>query len=100
MSKLTMLTAAAAGYVLGARAGRERYEQIAAGARSVARNPKVQSARKQTQAAAAEKAKQAASTVSDKVSDKVGHGDSTGGTHAAASETSVPQNGTSGPPLS
>ena len=96
MSKLTMLTAAAAGYVLGARAGRERYEQIAAGARSVARNPKVQSARKQTQAAAAEKAKQAASTVSD----KVGHGDSTGGTHAAAGETSVPQNGTSGPPLS
>ena len=97
MSKLTMLTAAAAGYVLGARAGRERYEQIAAGARSVARNPKVQSARKQTQAAAAEKAKQAASTVSD----KVGHHDSTGGTHATtASETSVPPNGTSGPPLS
>ena len=44
MSKLTLLTAAAAGYVLGARAGRERYEQIAAGARTVARNPKVQSA--------------------------------------------------------
>ena len=42
MSKLTMLTAAAAGYVLGARAGRERYEQIAAGAR--VRRPQPQGA--------------------------------------------------------
>ena len=107
MSKLTMLTAAAAGYVLGARAGRERYEQIAAAARTVARNPKVQSAKKQTQAAAAEKAAAAGSLAAEKakqaassVSEKVGHGDSTGGTHAPASETSVPQNGTSGPPLS
>ena len=39
MSKLTLLAAGAAGYVLGARAGRERYEQIAAGARKVAGNP-------------------------------------------------------------
>ena len=42
MSKLTLLTAAAAGYVLGARAGRERYEQIAAGARTTPPNPRGQ----------------------------------------------------------
>ena len=33
MSKLTLIAAGAAGYVLGTRAGRERYEQIAGGAR-------------------------------------------------------------------
>ena len=96
MSKLTLLTAAAAGYVLGARAGRERYEQIAAGARSVARNPKVKSAAQQTQSVAADKAKQAASTVAD----KVGHGDSGSGTHAADTGSTGSQSGTSGPPLS
>ena len=36
MSKVTMLAAAGVGYVLGARAGRERYEQIKAGAQKVA----------------------------------------------------------------
>lgn len=114
MSKLTLLTAAAAGYVLGARAGRERYEQIAAGARTVARNPKVQSAKQQTQSVAAEKAAAAGSVAAEKakqaastVSDKIGRGDSTGGTHAAstassteATDSTMPPSGTSGPPLS
>ena len=52
---------------------------------------------------AAEKAKQAAATVSE----KVGRGDGTGGTHAAsptttseAGGTTLPPSGTSGPPLS
>lgn len=78
MSKLTMLAAAGAGYVLGARAGRQRYEQIAASTRKVMRNPKVQSARRQAQGAvaeqagalkdvAAEKARETASSVSHKV---------------------------------
>ena len=44
MKKLPVLAAGAAGYVLGARAGRQRYEQIASGARSVMGNPKVQAA--------------------------------------------------------
>ena len=39
MNKLTLLAGIAIGYVLGARAGRERYEQIAAGARKVAGQP-------------------------------------------------------------
>ena len=92
MSKFTLLAAAAAGYVLGARAGRERYEQIAAGARKVVRNPRVQAARTQAQGAvaaqasvvkdaAAEKAKDAASSVASTVADKVRRDG--GGAHAA-----------------
>jgi hypothetical protein len=96
MSKLTLLTAAAAGYVLGARAGRERYEQIAAGARKVAGNPRVQAAKQQAQDVvaeqaghvkdvAAEKAKGTASSVASTVSEKMHRGD--GGTHAATTTT-------------
>ena len=46
-----MLTAGAAGYVLGARAGRERYEQIKSGAQKLKNNPTVQ--RKAREAGAA-----------------------------------------------
>lgn len=42
MRKITFLTGFAAGYVAGSRAGRERYEQIAKGARTVMSNPRVQ----------------------------------------------------------
>jgi len=39
MRMLTFAAGLAAGYVLGTRAGREKYEQIAAGARQVRANP-------------------------------------------------------------
>ena len=92
MSKLTLIAAGAAGYVLGARAGRERYEQIADGVRRVMRNPRVQSARQQAQDAVAEqaaaardvvveKAKETASTAASAAADKVRRGD--GGAHSA-----------------
>ena len=92
MSKLTLIAAGAAGYVLGARAGRERYEQIADGARRVMRNPRVQSARQQAQDAVAgqaaaardvvvDKAKETASTAASAAADKVRRGD--GGAHSA-----------------
>ncbi|MFC5178019.1 hypothetical protein [Nocardioides taihuensis] len=78
MSKLTLLAAGAAGYVLGARAGRQRYDQIAQTARSVMGNPKVQAARQQAQDVAAEqaanlgeKAKETASTFASTAADKV-----------------------------
>ena len=45
MSKILLIAASAAGYVLGARAGRERYEQIAQQAQKVWTNPKVQEKR-------------------------------------------------------
>ncbi len=56
MSKITMAAAGAVGYVLGSRAGRERYDQIAEKAQSVWNNPKVQKGKQRAQ----EKAEQAA----------------------------------------
>src|SRR4051812_27149068 len=55
MRKLPLLVAAGVGYVLGAKAGRERYEQIRSQAQKFARDPRVQ-----------EKARQAADTVKEK----------------------------------
>jgi hypothetical protein len=43
MSKLTLLVGFGAGYVLGSRAGRQRYEQIARAARRLKDHPTVQS---------------------------------------------------------
>jgi len=68
MSKLTLLAAAAAGYVLGARAGRQRYDQIATAARKVADDPRVQRAAHRAQDAAAQQASAAAGAAKDKVS--------------------------------
>jgi hypothetical protein len=63
MRKMTALVAGGVGYVLGARAGRERYEQIRSMANKVKSNPKVQ----QTARQAADAAKEAAPVVKDKV---------------------------------
>ncbi len=41
--RILFLTGAAVGYVLGARAGRRRYEQLKAGAERLWNDPKVQS---------------------------------------------------------
>ncbi|HET6563239.1 MAG TPA: hypothetical protein VFG72_15300 [Marmoricola sp.] len=64
MKKLTAIVAGGVGYVLGARAGRQRYEQIRGMAMKVKSNPKVQ----QTAHKAADAAKEAAPVVKDKVS--------------------------------
>jgi phosphoribosylformylglycinamidine (FGAM) synthase-like enzyme len=63
MKKLMLLAAAGVGYVLGTKAGRERYEQIRSTFTKVKDDPRVQ-----------EKAQQAASFAADKapvVKDKV-----------------------------
>ncbi len=87
MSKLTLLAAGAAGYVLGARAGRERYEQIASTTRSVMRNPKVQSATQQAQDTLSQQASVAGSAVADKAKE-------------AASKVRSNDDGSSGSPTS
>lgn len=69
MKKLTLLTGFAAGYVLGARAGRERYEQIKAGATRFAQNPQVRAAATKAQDTVAEQAATAADAAKEKVSD-------------------------------
>ena len=75
MRKLTMLFAGGVGYVLGARAGRERYEQIKRTATRVKNDPRVQEKASQAADLAREKAPvvkdkvtSVASTAADKVS--------------------------------
>jgi|SRR3954468_10843924 len=92
MKKLTAVVAGGVGYVLGARAGRQRYEQIRSMAMRVKNNPKVQETARQ----AAETAKEAAPMVKDKVTG--GSGDSSSSTSTTSSTTSTPSSA-SGVPL-
>lgn len=68
MKKLIILVAGSVGYVLGARAGRERYEQIRSMAMKTKSNPTVQNAARQAGNAAAA----AAPVVKDKVVETAG----------------------------
>ena len=65
--KLTLATAFGAGYVLGAKAGTQRYEQIVSKAREIAGMPAVQNATATVQETAAPLVDKAKDTVSDKV---------------------------------
>ena len=65
--KLTFVVGFAAGYTLGARAGRERYEQIRRATRGLSESPAVQSAAGVLQA----KATNLAGTARDKIVDKL-----------------------------
>jgi len=69
MKKIPLLAAVAAGYVLGARAGRERYEQIRSGARKITGDPRIQAATQKAQDAVATQASHVAEVAKDKVSD-------------------------------
>lgn len=78
LRKTTILAAAGIGYVLGTRAGRERYEQIVSAFDGVRSNPQVQKAAAQAQDYAAqqapvvkEKAQEAAASARDKVKDVI-----------------------------
>ena len=79
MSKLKFLAGVGVGYVLGSRAGHQRYEQIRSGARSFWNSPKVQNTVSHAQEFAAQKAPEVqhkvaetASSVAHRVTDKVG----------------------------
>jgi hypothetical protein len=83
MKKLTMLVAAGIGYVLGTRAGRERYEQIKGLAIKVKDDPRVQEKASHAADVAREQAPVVkdkvtgvASAAGSKVSDKFGSSDS------------------------
>ncbi|GGQ46801.1 YtxH domain-containing protein [Streptomyces asoensis] len=66
--RLTFVVGLALGYVLGTRAGRERYEQLKKSARQVAQNPAVRN----TAETAAQQGRQYAGKAYHAVSDKVG----------------------------
>ena len=65
--KLTLAAAAGAGYVLGAKAGKERYAQIESKFREIAGMPAVQNATATVMETASGVADTAKSTVNDKV---------------------------------
>ena len=66
MNKLMLLAAVAVGYVLGARAGRGRYEQIRQTAQRVRDDPRVQEKSQQAADLAKEKAQVATAAAVDK----------------------------------
>jgi hypothetical protein len=70
--KATFVIGFGAGYVLGARAGRDRYEALARGARRVMENPTVQGAAGVLQAQAAGMVDDARRAVTGTVSQKLG----------------------------
>ncbi len=70
-TKTTAALGLAAGYVLGSRAGRERYERLKSTATDVWKSPRVQDTVQATEQAAQDHLRQAAEAVKDKVqSDK------------------------------
>lgn len=95
MKKLMLLTAGAVGYVLGTRAGRERYEQIKSGAQKLKDNPTVQQKAREATAAVKEnapvvkdKVAEAATTAKSAAQDKLHRSDDGSYTTANASTPS------------
>ncbi|MGW5371159.1 YtxH domain-containing protein [Streptomyces sp. NPDC004009] len=69
--RLTFIAGAALGYVLGTRAGRERYEQLKKAARRFAENPAVRNTAETAAQQGRQYAGKAFHTVSDKMGDRV-----------------------------
>ena len=69
MAKLSFLAGFGAGYVLGAKAGRERYEQIRRGWQHAKDDPRLQSAAGMAQA----RADAAVSSVKNRVANELHH---------------------------
>ncbi|KMS84539.1 MULTISPECIES: hypothetical protein [Streptomyces] len=69
--RLTFLAGLALGYVLGTRAGHERYEQLKKSARQIAQNPAVRNTAETAAHQGRVYAGKAFHTVSDKVGDRV-----------------------------
>jgi hypothetical protein len=67
--RLTFIVGAAVGFVLGARAGRERYEQLRAQAQKLARNPAVRNTAEAAVLQGRKSAAKAADTMTAKVGD-------------------------------
>lgn len=90
MRKMMLLVGAGVGYVLGARAGRERYEQIAGKANQVWGDPRVQErveGVKQTAPELANKAAENAKTAAEKARARVTGQESTKMDGSYANET-------------
>jgi hypothetical protein len=102
VKKISLLASAAVGYVLGTRAGRERYEQIRSQADRLWRKPQVQSAvddatgfAKSTASDLGSKAADVAGQAKDAASSKVSGSSDSG----SSSSTGSTPGGTHGDPI-
>jgi hypothetical protein len=93
MGKLGMVVGAAVGYVLGAKAGRERYEQLTASARQLLDKPQVKKVMDSVPGDLSARVEQAANKAADKVQeagDKVAAGGSgTSGSTSGSTTTTT-----------
>lgn len=94
MSRFAVLLGAGVGYVLGARGGRERYEQIRQQVQRVWKDPRVQERKEQAQAVAKEKsaglknkATQKSEELTEDSSPGTGPGTDSSSTHKSASSS-------------
>ena len=90
MNKLLLIVGAAAGYVLGARAGRERYDQIADRANQLWTDPRVQEKVEEVKAKAPEvahKVTDQAKSVADQAKNKAQGKETTGMDGSYSNET-------------
>ncbi|WP_411110026.1 YtxH domain-containing protein [Streptomyces sp. c-19] len=69
--KLTFVVGLALGYVIGTRAGRERYEQMKKSAKGFSQNPAVRNAAESAAQTGRQVAGKAAHVVSDKMGDRL-----------------------------
>lgn len=69
--KLTFVVGVALGYVIGTRAGRERYEQLKKSARELSQNPAVRNAAESAAQTGRQVAGKAYHAVSEKVGDRL-----------------------------
>jgi SLT domain-containing protein len=110
MRKITLLIGGAVGYVLGTRAGRERYEQIVSQARGIWENPKVQEQATKAQDLAKKKGSEVQQKVSGSSDDSSSgtstpsgtsttSGTSTSGTSTSTGTSTVTGTSTAGDPL-
>ncbi|MEP7023822.1 MAG: YtxH domain-containing protein [Actinomycetota bacterium] len=90
--KVTFITGFAAGFVVGARAGRERYEQLKKVARAAADSPAAQQAAAALQA----KAAGAATTARDKVAGQLHEGMANAKDHVPGIRHRHPDSGSNG----
>jgi len=88
--KFTAALGLAAGYVLGSRAGRDRYEKIKSAATGVWKDPRVQDKVQAAEEVAKDKAQSAAETVKDKAT---GLKDAAKDKATGADDTDVPTPG-------
>jgi len=103
MRKLPLLLAAGVGYVLGAKAGRERYEQIRSQAQRLAKDPRVQRTARQATDTVKEKApvvKDKATEAASSAADKVGSSDTSSSSSESTTSTDYSTTGTGYPSTS